>query len=864
MKRLNRLNLGLLIALAPACADDTAGMDTDGASTGEDDTTAGPMTTVTPTTVTPDTGDTAGDTMGMDTTAGDTMAMDTTAGDTMSMDTTAGEDTMGMTDDTAGTTEGDTEGDTEGTTEGTAGTTSGVMCGDGVAEGDEECDMDDLAGGACPIVGDISCADDCTYDMTECTDVLTVCSVSGAAIDSAITTEMAPLVDTITIAEDFFVTDVNVPVTITHTYAADVVIDLLGPAMGADASLTDGTLCLGPDDFDCVFDDEMGVAPACGVPAFDGPISPVTALSSLIGVGSMGDWSVSIWDDTGGDEGTLDEWCVELTLSDVDPVTCGDNTTHFGETCDGTDLGGLDCTDFMGFLSGDLACADDCQSFDTTMCSADPPQGDTCGDAFIVDAMALPYMDSNDSLLFANDYGYSAGACAGNGGAGNNASADVAYEFTPVSSGVYTIDFAPMGYDGTVYIVSSCDDVDGTCVAAGDTAGDGLTDSLTAELDAGTTYYILGGSFFNFTEGTGGPYTLTVSDVCVPACDQMACGQVDATCGNVCGCNDGDVCTAGTCTSIQVGDTCGDPFPIDETMLPFTDMNDTSTFQNDYGYSSGDCPGTGGGGNGSANDVVYELTPDTTGVYTISLDSGYDTTVYVVTDCDDIGNSCVRAADAFGTSVNPEEVVTNLDAGTTYFIVAGGDGSTDGAYTLDVSAACIPACDQMTCDIDDGCGGTCGCTDPDVCVAGTCGALPAGDTCGDPRIVGALPYSDTGDTDIYNNNYGYGDGVCPGETGGWNNGAEEVVYSFTPAADGDYEFTLTADTGWDSTIWIVTDCDDIDNTCVGGEDNTVGTPEVLTATLTGGTTYFVMVGHFSDTTLGNGGGYTLDIVDVTP
>ena len=52
-------------------------------------------------------------------------------------------------------------------------------------------------------------------------------------------------------------------------------------------------------------------------------------------------------------------------------ITCGDGVIDFPEVCEGADLGGATCTS-EGFDSGQLACASDCLSFDTTGCG-------TCG-----------------------------------------------------------------------------------------------------------------------------------------------------------------------------------------------------------------------------------------------------------------------------------------------------------------------------------------------------------------------------------------------------------------------------------------------------------------------------------------------------
>ena len=51
---------------------------------------------------------------------------------------------------------------------------------------------------------------------------------------------------------------------------------------------------------------------------------------------------------------------------------CGNGEINDGEVCDGTNLTGYTCADQTGFASGTLACSDDCLSFDTNACVADP------------------------------------------------------------------------------------------------------------------------------------------------------------------------------------------------------------------------------------------------------------------------------------------------------------------------------------------------------------------------------------------------------------------------------------------------------------------------------------------------------------
>ncbi len=713
MKRLTLVQLGVLLSLALACGDDTTSVNDTDADTESGDTSDSMPTMPATTTPVTTSDDTVGET--------EVNTNSTTGG----IDPTTGDETSGTTDTTTGETTTDTAG------ESSTGDTS--ICGNDVIEGDEECDGAELGdAAACPFFGEVVCADDCTLDSSGCYSTLVMCNTPGTAID-ATTTGAVPALDVMSIVEDGFVTDVNVQVQATHTWAQDIVAVLISPDDTEGSLLLDGSACPGgADDVDALFDDETGVEPACGTPAIDGPIAPATPLNRLIGISSLGDWTLATWDLAGfADDGTLDQWCLELTLSEDDPVMCGDGVAHYGEACDTDDLKGNTCEDAGDFIAGEVSCADDC-TFDTSACIAPG-----CGNGIVE--------DGED--------------CEG-------------------------------------------DDLDGETCA----------------------------SLEGFYSGD-----LACADDCT--FDTIACSDVPPP-----------------------GETCGSAFVIDETALPYTDSGDTLNFSNDYGYSTGACPGEGGGWNAGAEDVVYQITPDTTGIYTIEFATTWDSTVYTVTDCADIDNSCVGGAD----SGNPETIVTELVAGETYFIIGGhwsnSTPGSGGAYTLSVSAACIPvACDGISCG-DNGCGGTCGCDDGELCNDGTCGPPPIGDQCGNPFIVDALPYSDSGNVDDYSNDYGYASGSCPGETSGWNGGAEDVVYAFTPETDGDYEIVF--DTTWDSTIYMVTDCEDVNNTCIAGEDN--GEPETINATLTGGTTYYIIGGHWSNFALGGGDTYTLSITEVTP
>ena len=355
--RLSALALAAILPLAvTACGDDVTGTgdtEDDGSTTGDETTTDTPTTQTTttdPGTTTIDPGTTTTD-------PGSTT--DDTATDT---DPTTDGTTGGDTDDTD-------SGDTTSSTGGDETTGGMAECGNGEIEGDEVCDGDAVGDAVCPIAGTVACADDCTLDLSGCTDMVTVCNMPAGVIDNS-TTADAPLVDTISVTDDFFVTDVNVTVDVTHTWISDISTRVQSPD-GVNGALLSDRACLGGvDDMNARFDDE-GLPLECSdvAPGVAGDIVPEAQLSDFIGINALGDWSLQVWDNASGDDGTLNEWCVEFTLSADDPVMCGDGVAHYGETCDGMDLNEQSCTDIDGYIAGELGCADDC-TLDLSACIA--------------------------------------------------------------------------------------------------------------------------------------------------------------------------------------------------------------------------------------------------------------------------------------------------------------------------------------------------------------------------------------------------------------------------------------------------------------------------------------------------------------
>ncbi len=224
---------------------------------------------------------------------------------------------------------------------------------------------------------------------------------------------------------------------------------------------------------------------------------------------------------------------------------------------------------------------------------------------------------------------------------------------------------------------------------------------------------------------------------------------------------------------------------------------------------------------------MYSFTPSTSGPYVASVDSSnFDTTVYVATDCTTIDTTCLSAADEC-TKDCTESTKFDAVSGTTYYIFVDGWQTTAtpgnaGPFTLSVAPP------------------------------------PPGDTCSSAIPISAVPFTDTGNTKTAINDYGYSMGACPPETGGWGAKSSDLVYSLNPSVTGSYTITLT---GFNSTLYVVTDCSNVDSTCLAGDESCSAPTcaEKVTANLTAGTTYFIIVDGY-DNSSNVSGAYTINVV----
>lgn len=396
-------------------------------------------------------------------------------------------------------------------------------------------------------------------------------------------------------------------------------------------------------------------------------------------------------------------------------------------------------------------------------------------------------------------------------------------------------------------------DPDGQCVDA--CAPDCIGKSCGPDGCAGSCGACVGAQFCD----AGGECQMP----CTGDCTGKSCG--DDGCGQSCGsCNAGATCTpGGQCLDTSAGNTCADA--IEVTQFPVWLDGDTSTATNDTFFADGECPGEASGLGGASNDRFYAFKPPVAGNYKVSLSTNFDAVLYVASDCQDVPGTCLGAADV-AFIANPEELVLFFPANSFTTIVVDGYSNwsdASGTFTLAITkfdnGGCTPSCSGKECG-PNGCGAFCG-----VCSSasescgptGQCGDPDVGQSCEDPVNVASIPFVAEATTEGASNLYEFGYGECPGTSSGAGNKSGDHVYAITPTSTGNYQVTL--ENAYDASVYLVTDCGDVDGSCVMGAEE-VGTwaAEEFVAFLESWNTYYLIVDGGA-TVVKYEGSYTLTV-----
>ena len=143
------------------------------------------------------------------------------------------------------------------------------------------------------------------------------------------------------------------------------------------------------------------------------------------------------------------------------------------------------------------------------------------------------------------------------------------------------------------------------------------------------------------------------------------------------------------------------------------------------------------------------------------------------------------------------------------------------------------------------------------------GIAVGGEDCASATVIGALPFSDVGDTTGFADDY---DEICPFNTPG----SPDVVYAYTPGVDEFVDISLCADSAYDTKLYVYENaCGPYQGgTAIACNDDACSTPSFPSAfvsqlagvPMTAGNTYYIVVDGYN----GAAGAYTIDVSAAAP
>jgi hypothetical protein len=257
--------------------------------------------------------------------------------------------------------------------------------------------------------------------------------------------------------------------------------------------------------------------------------------------------------------------------------------------------------------------------------------GETCGDSIpLAFGSTEPYSTQGRT----NDYSPNSGGCTGYTASGP----DRAYSIA-MFAGEQLHVTATGNFDASLYLVSNCADVNGSCLAGSDS---GSVEEIAPVFAQSGTYYVI-------VDGYGG-----------------ASGSGDLT------------------AEIRSGDTCADAYVVPAGGGTF--QGTTAGYAADYGttQSSGSCTNF----TQTGRDAVYRIDLAAGEQVTAALSATWDAALYLISNCANSAGTCVAGQD----DGNPESISYTNSTGSaaTYYLVVDAwrpsDTTTrEGTYTLDIA-----------------------------------------------------------------------------------------------------------------------------------------------------------------------------------
>ena len=289
--------------------------------------------------------------------------------------------------------------------------------------------------------------------------------------------------------------------------------------------------------------------------------------------------------------------------------------------------------------------------------TATPPPNDNCAGAIVIPCGSFNI--SGDTSNANNDYTFptDASSCTGFTADGR----DVVYKMNIMVGDSIWVDFASSTTDGSIYIVTNCNDVAGSCVVGEDSTDVGGKETLRYKFTTAGTYYLI---IDSFGANVGGPWSAT---------GQLLCAILPPPPAN-------DRCTNATPLA------CG----------PFTLSGTTEFATNDYEF-----PTTGSscfGSKADGKDVCYKLTVTAGDSLWVDYTSSADGAIYVVADCLDLVNTCVVGADVAGVGAAEHLRYRFTFSGTYYLIMDSKGAGSFGTWSANGSQVCGEAPTNDICE----------------------------------------------------------------------------------------------------------------------------------------------------------------------
>ncbi len=182
-----------------------------------------------------------------------------------------------------------------------------------------------------------SCGSGSTSTVFSFTTAVQLCSTLNLSIPDNNPTGVS---DTLAVSSSGIIADLDVFIDILHTWVGDLIVTLEHVDTGTSVTLVDrpgytgtGYGC-GGDNIEATLNDEAAssVEDECdaGTPTIFGSFSPNNPLSAFDGETLSGSWTLTVSDNAGADFGTLLEWCLIPSLSDLPELSVSVPSVDFG------------------------------------------------------------------------------------------------------------------------------------------------------------------------------------------------------------------------------------------------------------------------------------------------------------------------------------------------------------------------------------------------------------------------------------------------------------------------------------------------------------------------------------------------------